>query len=140
MKILIVVVVDTKPKGVFKLWHIVATGETNIVGPRMLEAWILRQHFLMDAWVHDAIKSRNLQERPCFVTIQNYFTNFGIDGIERTLGLQGWSNKEANTKKKDDSLQNGNFSANLQISYEMDLTPRISTRKKTDSLGPIAEL
>jgi hypothetical protein len=43
----------------------------------------------MDAWVHDAIKSRNLQERPCFVTIQNYFTNFGIDGIERTLGLQG---------------------------------------------------
>jgi hypothetical protein len=56
------------------------------------------------------------------------------------LGLQGWSNKEVNTKKKDDSLQNGNFSANLQISYEMDLTPRISTRKKTDSLGPIAEL
>jgi hypothetical protein len=54
--------------------------------------------------------------------------------------LQVWSNKEANTKKKDDFLQNGNFSANLQISYEMDLTPRISTRKKTDSLGPMAEL
>lgn len=106
----------------------------------MLEAWVLRQHFLMDARIHNAIKSRNLQERPCFIAKQNYFTNLCFDRIERTLGLQGGSNKEANTKKKDNFLQNGNFCANLQISYEMDLTPRISTRKKTDSLGPIAEL
>lgn len=94
----------------------------------------------MNTRIHDTIKGRYLQERPRFIAVQNDFPHFGIYGVKGTLCLQGSNSKETNNKKMDDFLQNGNFNANLQISYEMDLTPRISTRKNTDSLGPITLL
>lgn len=38
-------------------------------------------------------------------------------------------------RRKKALCKTNNFSANLQNSYEMDLTPSISTRKNTDSFG-----
>ena len=85
MKVLVVVVVDTKPKRIFELGHIVATREADVIAPGMTKTRILGLHQGIDAGVHDAIKSTNLQKRPGFIAVQYHLAEFSFDGIERTL-------------------------------------------------------
>ena len=85
VEVLIVVVVDAKPKGVFEFGHVVAAREADVVAPGMAKTRVLGLHEGADAGVHDAVKRTDLQKRPSFVAIQDHLAEFGFNGIECTL-------------------------------------------------------
>ncbi len=42
----------------------------------------------MNARIHDAVESRNVQKGPSFVAVQHNLAELGFYGIEGTLGLR----------------------------------------------------
>ena len=134
---IVIVVVNAEPKGVLKFGKIVAAGKANIVAPRMLETRIVRAHVLMNLWIHDAIKSGDLQKRPCFIAEEHNLTQFSFQGVKRLLAEDIQASAEEAKQDEGFKTQNQNKCTNLVISYEMDLTPTMSNKKKTGTFGPI---
>lgn len=91
----------------------------------------------MNARIHDAVEGRNVQKGPGFIAVQHNLAELGFYGIEGTLGLRLKTKRKANNYKYGYRAQNQIFSANLGISYDMDLTPTMSSKKKTGSFGAI---
>ena len=103
----------------------------------MTETWVLGQHELIDARIHDAVEGRDLQKRPGFIAKQHNFPELGFYGVEGALCMDLKTKQQAKKKEESYLAQNQIFSANLGISYDMDLTPTMSSKKKTGSFGAI---
>jgi hypothetical protein len=84
---LVVFIVDTKPKCVFKFGHVVATREADIVTPGMTKTRVLSLHQLMNTRIHDTVEGRDMQKGPSFVAIEHNLAELGFYCIEGTLGL-----------------------------------------------------
>ena len=96
---LVVFIVDTKPKGVFEFRHVVATREADIVAPGMTKTWVLSLHQLIDARVHDAVEGRDMQKGPGFIAVQHNLAELGFYGIEGTLGMGLKTKRQAKNYK-----------------------------------------
>ena len=96
---LVVFVVDTQPKGVFELSHVVATREADVVAPRMTKTWVLGEHQLMNARIHDAVEGRDVQKGPCFVAVEHHLAELGFYGIEGTLSTRLKTKRQAKNYK-----------------------------------------